>query len=185
MYSGVIKVCGGLQNETRYIIYFGNSNKRRIILKDGIMSDKETDGRFNLKQEYDYFSHGLEGVAAFETSISYIDGQDGVLIYRGIPIEELAKKSTFEETAYFLIYGSLPTNTELKKFSNSIESQISLNPQDIKWLKDFPISSHPMDVLNTCVSLMSLPEAGDYEVGTESDLKAGIHIMAKMPSFRN
>ncbi len=147
------------------------------------MSYKKTDGRFNLKQEYDFFSHGLEGVAAFETSISYIDGKDGILIYRGIPIEELAEKSSFEETAYFLIYGSLPTEIELKKFSGDLENHISLNPQDIKWLKDFPVSAHPMDVLNTCVSLMSLSEGGNYEEGTENDLKAGIHIMGKIPSY--
>jgi citrate synthase len=136
-----------------------------------------------LKQDYDYFSHGLEGVAAFETSISYIDGKDGILIYRGIPIEELAKKSTYEETAYFLIYGSLPTKAELKKFSADLEAHISLNTEDIKWLKDFPVAAHPMDVLNTCVSLMSLPEGGDYEVGGESDLRAGIQIMGKIPSY--
>ncbi len=147
------------------------------------MSYKKTDGRFNLRQEYDFFSHGLEGVAAFETSISYIDGKDGILIYRGIPIEELAEKSTYEETAYFLIFGNLPTKAELKDFSSDLENHISLNPEDIKWLKDFPVSAHPMDVLNTCVSLMGLPEGGNYEVGIESDLKAGIHIMGKMPSY--
>ena len=147
------------------------------------MSYEKKDDNLNLRQEYDYFSHGLEGVAAFETSISYIDGKDGVLIYRGIPIEELAEKSSFEETAYFLVHGSLPTESELKEFSRELESHISLNTQDIRWLKDFPVSAHPMDVLNTCVSLMSLPEAGDYEVGTESDLRAGIHILGKMPSY--
>jgi len=136
-----------------------------------------------LKQDYEFFSHGLEGVAAFETSISYIDGKDGILIYRGIPIEELAEKSTYEETAYFLIYGNLPTKAEIKEFSDGLESHISLNTEDIKWLKDFPVAAHPMDVLNTCVSLMSLPEGGNYEVGREGDLKAGIHIMGKMPSY--
>jgi citrate synthase len=136
-----------------------------------------------LKQDYAFFSHGLEGVAAFETSISYIDGKDGILIYRGIPIEELAEKSTYEETAYFLIYGSLPTETELKDFSSNLENHISLNTDDIKWLKDFPVAAHPMDVLNTCVSLMSLPEGGNYEVCRESDLRAGIQIMGKMPSY--
>jgi citrate synthase len=136
-----------------------------------------------LKQDYQFFSHGLEGVAAFETSISYIDGTDGILIYRGIPIEELAEKSTYEETAYFLIYGSLPTKAELNKFSNDLENHISLDTEDIKWLKDFPVAAHPMDVLNTCVSLMSLPEGGDYEVGRQNDLKAGIQIMGKMPSI--
>ncbi|MBN1694528.1 citrate/2-methylcitrate synthase [candidate division WOR-3 bacterium] len=136
-----------------------------------------------LKQDYQFFSHGLEGVAAFETSISYIDGKDGILIYRGIPIGELAERSTYEETAYFLIYGSLPTKAELKKFSNDLENHISLDTEDIKWLKDFPVAAHPMDVLNTCVSLMSLSEGGDYEIGRESDLKAGIQIMGKMPSI--
>ena len=136
-----------------------------------------------LKQDYAFFSHGLEGVAAFETAISYIDGKDGILIYRGIPIEELAEKSNYEETAYFLIYGSLPTVAELKDFSEDLESHISLNTDGIKWLKDFPVAAHPMDVLNTCVSLMSLPEGGNYEVCRESDLRAGIQIMGKMPSY--
>jgi len=147
------------------------------------MGSKKINNKCGLRQDYDFFSHGLEGVAAFETSISYIDGKDGILIYRGIPIEELAEKSTYEETAYFLIYGSLPTKTELKKFSSDLENHISLNTEDIKWLKDFPVAAHPMDVLNTCVSLMSLPEGGDYEIGRGSDLKAGIRIMGKMPSY--
>jgi len=147
------------------------------------MAFKNKNNKCTIKQDYEFFSHGLEGVAAFETSISYIDGKDGILIYRGIPIEELAEKSTYEETAYFLIYGSLPTKAELKKFSSDLENHISLEPEDIKWLKDFPVAAHPMDVLNTCVSLMSLPEGGDYEVGRESDLKAGIQIMGKMPSY--
>ncbi len=149
------------------------------------MASKNKNDEYSIKQDYEFFSHGLEGVAAFETSISYIDGKDGILIYRGIPIEELAEKSTYEETAYFLIYANLPTQAELKKFSNDLEAHISLNTEDIKWLKDFPVAAHPMDVLNTCVSLMSLPEGGDYEVGwkRESDLKAGIQIMGKMPSY--
>ncbi len=147
------------------------------------MASKKVNNKCGLRQDYDFFSHGLEGVAAFETSISYIDGKDGILIYRGIPIEELAEKSTYEETAYFLIYGSLPTKTELKKFSSDLENHISLNTEDIKWLKDFPVAAHPMDVINTCVSLMSLSEGGDYEEGTENDLKAGIQIMGKMPSY--
>jgi len=146
------------------------------------MGSKKINNKCGLRQDYDFFSHGLEGVAAFETSISYIDGKDGILIYRGIPIEELAEKSTYEETAYFLIYGSLPTKIELKKFSSDLENHISLNTEDIKWLKDFPVAAHPMDVLNTCVSLMSLPEGGDYEIG-RGDLKAGIRIMGKMPSY--
>jgi citrate synthase len=147
------------------------------------MSSENKKNKNVLKQDYEFFSHGLEGVAAFETSISYIDGKNGILIYRGIPIEELAEKSTYEETAYFLIYGNLPTQAEFKKFSNDLEAHISLNTDDIKWLKDFPVAAHPMDVLNTCVSLMSLPEGGNYEVCRESDLRAGIQIMGKMPSY--
>jgi citrate synthase len=171
---------GGLQKKLRHIIYQCNFKIKEGKRKMSYNNEKNSG---ILKQDYDYFSHGLEGVAAFETSISYIDGKDGILIYRGIPIEELAKKSTYEETAYFLIYGSLPTKAELKKFSADLEAHISLNTEDIKWLKDFPVAAHPMDVLNTCVSLMSLPEGGDYEVGGESDLRAGIQIMGKIPSY--
>jgi citrate synthase len=169
-----------LQKKLRHIIYLCN-----FKIKEGQGKMDYENKKINgvLKQDYEFFSHGLEGVAAFETAISYIDGKDGILIYRGIPIEELAEKSSYEETAYFLIYGNLPTKAELKGFSQDLEAHISLDTEDIKWLKDLPVAAHPMDVLNTCVSLMSLPEGGDYEVCRESDLKAGIHIMGKIPSY--
>jgi citrate synthase len=68
------------------------------------------------------FSRGLEGVIAAESALTYIDGQQGILAYVGIPIEELAEHSTFEETAFLLLHQRLPTRAELQKFQEELAS---------------------------------------------------------------
>ena len=90
---------------------------------------------------------GLDGVIATESSISDIDGDKGVLSYRGYSIEELAEKSTFEETAYLLLTGELPTKTELKDFTAKINSRRDLPEGLIELLKTLPKDSNPMDVI--------------------------------------
>jgi len=95
---------------------------------------------------------GLDGVIATESSISDIDGDKGVLSYRGYSIEELAEKSTFEETAYLLLTGELPTKTELKDFTAKINSRRDLPEGLIELLKTLPKDSNPMDVIQLAVS---------------------------------
>src|SRR3989304_7809365 len=95
---------------------------------------------------------GLDNVYVKESRVCFIDGEASKLFYRGYSIEELAEKSTFEETAYLLIYEHLPTRSQLDEFSKRIASYRSLKPVVLQLVRSFPASSHPMDVLRTAVS---------------------------------
>jgi citrate synthase len=104
---------------------------------------------------------GLEGVVATTSGICYIDGDQGVLAYRGIDIHELADKSNFEETCYLLWKGKLPTRQELKKLRDRFAAERKLDPAIINLLRTAPRDVLPMDVLRTAVSALSFydPEA--------------------------
>ena len=95
---------------------------------------------------------GLDGVIATESSISNIDGKKGILSYRGYSIEELAKKSTFEETSYLLLTGALPTKKDLENFTEKINENRVLPKQLLELLKNLPKNSNPMDILQLAVS---------------------------------
>ncbi|HLO89129.1 MAG TPA: citrate synthase [Nostocaceae cyanobacterium] len=102
------------------------------------------------------YKPGLEGIPAAQSSISHVDGQKGILEYRGIRIEELAEKSTFLETAYLLIWGELPNKQELEAFESEV-----LNHRRIKYrirdmMKCFPESGHPMDALQASAAALGL-----------------------------
>ena len=98
------------------------------------------------------YSPGLVGIIATESSVSNINGKKGILSYRGYSIEELAKKSTFEEASYLLLFGQLPTKTELEEFTAKIKEHRKLPNDLIKILKSLPKETKPMDVLQMAVS---------------------------------
>ncbi|EFA69470.1 citrate synthase [Cylindrospermopsis raciborskii] len=102
------------------------------------------------------YKPGLEGIPAAQSSISYVDGQKGVLEYRGIRIEELAGKSTFLETAYLLIWGKLPTKEELVDFEKEITSHRRIKYRIRDMMKCFPESGHPMDALQASAAALGL-----------------------------
>src|ERR1700709_993453 len=95
---------------------------------------------------------GLEGIVATTSSICWIDGDAGVLSYRGIDIHELAGKSTFEETTYLLWNEKLPTQPELAAFSAQLAAARELNPAILDLLHAIPAYASPMEVLRTAVS---------------------------------
>src|SRR5947209_17083165 len=98
---------------------------------------------------------GLEGVVATNSSICYIDGDRGVLAYRGIDIRELAEHSTFEETCYLLWFGRLPKAAELKDLRQRLARERQLDPAIIELLRSAPKIAQPMDVLRTAVSALA------------------------------
>ncbi len=108
---------------------------------------------------------GLAGVVAANSGICWIDGDAGVLAYRGIDIHELAEKSTFEETSYLLWFGQLPTKAELDHFSQRLKDGRHLDPKIIELLRFFPKSANSMEVLRTAVSALSFydPDENDNE----------------------
>jgi citrate synthase len=108
---------------------------------------------------------GLAGVVAANSGICWIDGDAGVLAYRGIDIHELAEKSTFEETTYLLWFGRLPRRGELEDFSKRLAEARQMDPKILDLLRSFPKSATPMEVLRTAVSALSFydPDESDNE----------------------
>src|SRR5437588_1025204 len=99
---------------------------------------------------------GLEDVIAGESGICYIDGEKGVLAYRGYNIHELAKNSTFEETGYLLWFGRLPKQTELEDTAKKLASSRAVPQQVIEYMKTLPRKALPMEVFRTTVSMLSM-----------------------------
>ena len=126
---------------------------------------------------------GFVNTGSCSSDITFINGEKGILRYRGIPIEELAEKSTFLETAYLLIYGKLPTQNELDEFTDDITQHTMLH-EDIKQFYDgFPRDAHPMAILASVVS--SLSTFYQDEVGTPEEVTHlnSIRLLAKVPTI--
>jgi len=131
------------------------------------------------------FPRGLEGVIACKSAISAIDGDEGRLIYRGIPIEVLAEKSTFEEASYLILFGELPKKDELENFKKDLKENAPLSDNELSFMKSdsIPKTAHPMDVLRTMVSLLGV---ADKSIGTDPiDVKTERlkKIIAKIPTI--
>lgn len=121
---------------------------------------------------------GLEGVVATTSSICYIDGDQGVLAYRGIDIHELADQSTFEETCYLLWYGKLPGRGELKEFRERLAEERKLDPAIVALVGSAPKHADPMDVLRTAVSALSFSDPES----TKNDHDANLHKAFRLTS---
>jgi 2-methylcitrate synthase len=123
---------------------------------------------------------GLEGVVAATSSICFIDGDKGILAYRGIDIHELAQHSTFEEVCYLLWFGKLPTSKELADFKGQLAAERKLHPDIIKLLKSFPTSTPPMEVLRTAVSALSMYDPDAAKNDHEANIRKSIRITSQM-----
>lgn len=101
------------------------------------------------------YAKGLEGVIAGESTICSINGELGQLNYRGYPIQQLAEKTTFEETTYLLLNGELPTPEEGLKFSAKMRAARDLSPEVLEMIRTFPRKSHPMELLQSVIAYLS------------------------------
>ena len=136
---------------------------------------------------------GLEGVPIMESEVGFIDGQKGVLEYRGIPIEELAEKSTYEEVSYLLLWGKLPTREELAKFDHDLRTHRRIKYRLIDLIKCLPENGHPMDALQAGVAALGMfypakIDASDVPPGTdvltqEKHYWSIIRLIAKLPTI--
>lgn len=126
---------------------------------------------------------GLEGVPATQSSISLVDGQKGLLAYRGISIDELASKSTFLETAYLLIWGHLPSQPELEEFQQEIQGHRRLKYSIRDMMKCFPESGHPMDALQACAAALGLFYSKRALDDPAYIRAAVVRLLAKVPTM--
>ena len=123
---------------------------------------------------------GLEGIVATTSKICYIDGDQGVLAYRGIDIHELADSSTFEETCYLLWNGSLPTPSELKDLQQRLAAERKLDPAIIEFLRSVPKGSSPMDVLRTAVSALGLYDPEEKSNDHAANVSKAIRLTSQI-----
>ncbi len=123
---------------------------------------------------------GLEGVVATTSGICWIDGDAGVLSYRGIDIHELAAKSTFEETTYLLWFGTLPTAAELEEFTAQLAASRTMDASVVTFLKGLPKDAPPMEVLRTTVSLLSLTDADDADSSHEANVRKSLRLTSQI-----
>ena len=119
--------------------------------------------------------------ASTTSAITFLDGEKGILRYRGIPIEELAEKSTFVETSYLLIYGKLPNATELKAFSTLLTRHSMIHEDMRRFFDGYPVSAHPMAILSAMVCTLSsyYPDAIDAMNVGERDITMA-RLIAKL-----
>src|ERR687891_533637 len=128
---------------------------------------------------------GLEDVVVSTSDICFIDGREGRLVYRGYDVDDLAAHSTFEEVAYLLWYGALPSKKEFDAFSKALASSANrkLPPKLLALLRVLPKKTSPMEVLRTGVSALSAwdPDASDNS--REATLRKCVRLTAQMPTL--
>ena len=125
---------------------------------------------------------GLAGVYFDRSATTFIDGKEGVLEYRGYNIDELAELSTFEETAYLLIHGELPTQTQLNNYDADLKGARVL-PEQIFDILALVKDSHPMDALRTAVSALAGFDPDRNDNSTEATIRKGLRLTSQVPSI--
>ena len=128
------------------------------------------------------YDPGFKNTGSCQSGITFLDGEEGILRYRGYTIEELADNASFLEVAYLLIFGEMPTAQQIKKFDADIRAE-SLVDEDIKTiLKSFPKAAHPMGVLSSLTSALIAFNPSSVDIDSEKDMyEAIVLLMAKFP----
>lgn len=125
---------------------------------------------------------GFKNTGSCESAITFLDGEKGILRYRGYPIEQLAEKADFLEVAYALIFGNLPTKEELEKFHSDIKSKSVVDDDVKKILDSFPKSAHPMGILSSLTSALTAFNPSSVNIESEEDMyNAIVKLMGKIP----
>src|SRR5947207_1939008 len=138
-------------------------------------------GKLRGQTGYVTLDPAFVNTASTTSSIAYLDGEKGILRYRGIPIEELAEKSTFVEVAYLLIYGKLPNSKELAAFSQQLTRHSMLHEDMKRFFDGYPGTAHPMAILSSMVCSLSsfYPQALDVKNREEQEATIA-RLLAKM-----
>jgi citrate synthase len=127
--------------------------------------------------------YGFANTAATRSAITYLDGEAGILRYRGYPIEELAERSTFLETAYLLIYGELPSAQQLSDWTAAVRHHTLLHEEFRRFFDGFPMDAHPMGILASAVAALSTFYQGSEDPSDPNDVEIStIRLIAKMPT---
>ncbi len=162
----------------------GKSYELPVVI--GTENEKAIDiSKLRGESGYITLDPGFKNTGSTESAITFLDGEQGILHYRGYPIEQLAEKSTFLEVTYLLIYGELPTKEVLEQFRSAIRKQMMIHEDMKNFFVGFPSKSHPMGQLSCLVGALSAfyPESLNPNATEEEDNKTIINLLAKMPTI--
>ncbi len=140
----------------------------------------------SIYKDYDLFTYdpGFGVTASCESKITYIDGDAGVLLYRGYPVEQLAEKSTFTEVCYLVLYGELPSRRQLDEFTNSIQHHTMINETLLRFFNGFHHNAHPMAMASAVVASLSAFYHDSMDIHNPRHREIFAHrIVAKMPTI--
>jgi len=169
--------------ETAKLIYKDKSIELPII--EGTFKEIGIDiSKLRASTGFVTFDPGFVNTGSCESSVTFIDGEKGILLYRGIPIEQLAEKSSFLETAYLLIYGKLPNREESKYFHDSITHHSMVHESIKDFYSGVPASAHPMAVCSAVIGALSTFYPDSLDVRDERHVEVSIHrLIAKLPTI--
>lgn len=128
---------------------------------------------------------GYKNTGATKSAITFLDGEEGILHYRGYPIEQLTEKASFIEVAYLLIYGELPTQSEFNEFESNIKSHTLIHEDMKRFFEAFPSKAHPMGVLSSTISSLATfyPESLDPNRNLKAKNLTILRLLAKLPTL--
>ena len=160
-----------------------NGNELELPVTTGSMDEKSIDiSKLRSATGLITMDPGYKNTGSCESKITFLDGEEGKLMYRGYPIEQLAEKSSFVEVMYLLIKGELPTQAELDKFVADINEYNYVSEDLIKILDAFPSSAHPMGVLTSLTAALSAFNPKCVDVSSPDDMyRAAVTLLGKFP----
>ncbi len=154
------------------------------VRKGAVGPDVIDIGKLYKEQGVFTYDPGFVATGSCESDITYIDGEQGILMYRGYPVEQLAENSNFLEVAYLLLHGDLPTATALEGFTNTISTHTMLNEGMLNFFKGFRYDAHPMAMLSAVVGSMSAYYHDEMDASNPEHRDIFAHrILAKLPTI--
>lgn len=134
-------------------------------------------------QSLDVAGRGLEGVVVAETELSMVDGTAGRLAYRGYPIDDLARQSSYEEILYLLWYGELPNQPELKAFSSRLAERRGLSPGVLRVMRSLPTTGDPIDAVRVGVTALAMEDGEREALGHDAVVDKATTVAAQLPAL--
>jgi citrate synthase len=174
-----------MSEDKKVIMKFPNGNTEEFpIIKASLGSDVVDISKFYTAEGLFTYDLGFMSTAACESKITYIDGDNGVLLYRGYPIEQLAEKKDFCEVSYLLLNGELPNKAELDKYNALLNGHSMVHQQIYQFLNGFRRDAHPMAILVGLVGALSAFYHESTDLNNPDDrFTSAIRLIAKLPTF--
>jgi citrate synthase len=172
------------ENDAKATLTYPGGEHTMSIAKATEGNDGIELGKLLATTGYTTLDGGFVNTASTKSAITYIDGDQGILRYRGYPIEQLAGKSSFIEVSYLLIYGELPTEDQLETFTDKIRRHTLLHEDLKRFFDGFPRNAHPMPVLSSAVNALSAYYQDSLDPNDPAQVELStIRLLAKLPTI--